>query len=87
VLDGQLRLPVLTLDARCEIRALTKALLPNLPYPAEARQRYSRCWRRASFTNMIEQRPAVDKVYIAGEGHEAGGLWWSLGTFYAEERR
>jgi hypothetical protein len=69
---------------KCECRP--EALPPNLPHAAQAHQRYPRRWRCASFTDLIEQRAAVDKVAIAAERHEAGRLWWSLGTFCAEER-
>jgi hypothetical protein len=72
----------LVLDASTKLRPLPL----DLPHPAEAHQRDARCWRSASLADLIEQRPAVDKVGVAAERHEARGLWWSLGTFCVEER-
>src|SRR4051812_48328678 len=61
----------------CQVRALTQGFIRS-PHAAQAHQRYSRCWCRASFAYLIEQRSPVDKVRVATERHEARGLWWSL---------
>jgi hypothetical protein len=71
---------------RCMMRATTNSFPLNLPHATEAHQRHSRRWRRASFVDLIEQRPAVYKACVASERHEARGSWWSLGTFCASVR-
>jgi hypothetical protein len=57
----------------------------DLPHPAKAHQRDTRCWRSASLANLIEQRSTVDEVCVATERHEARGLWWSLRTFCGDK--
>jgi len=81
VLDGQLRLAVLALGS---VRALAQGLL-GLPNTAQAYQRYAGGRRRATFAYLIEQRSAVDEIWVASEREEARGLGWSLGTFCGKE--
>jgi hypothetical protein len=58
VLDGELRLSALALAVSADRR------FPRLdsPYSAEAHQRDARCWRSASFADLVERRATVDKV-------------------------
>jgi hypothetical protein len=67
-------------------KKLTILRYTHVPHAAEAHQRDARCWRRASFADLVEQRAAIDKSCIAAERHETGGLRWSLGTFCVEGR-
>jgi hypothetical protein len=62
-----------------QMQALTQRFpQPDSPYSAKTYQRHSRCWRRASLADLVEQRGTTDKVWVAPERHEARRLWWSL---------
>ena len=80
--DSSARQPAATCCDRVSCSRWLGSPLPNLPHTAETHQRDSRCWRRASLADLLKQRRAVDKVWVAPERHAARRSRRGLRTSY-----
>jgi hypothetical protein len=72
MLNGKLRLAALLLACSADQAGF------YVPYTAKAYERSPRAWPSAYLLNLVEFRPSLDEVVVAGEGYEDRWERWSL---------